>query len=331
MYPYDHFGIVAENTNRKISIFDTDTFKVVQQIPLNADVIDVAITRDCRRAVVSSFDSKTMFQIDLCACPARVTGSAVSQTFLEDVALTPDGRYALSVDGSADNQDIVSYSLRQNAFASTLPANDQAVAVSPVTGKLVLTVVFAADSVHRFTIDRCGALADTGQEFPAGPRPINLIFSPDGKFAYVASYDSGVSVLSTQDPQNVLLLYTAASSGTVQSMAITRDGRHLFALTLENVDIYFFDPLAGSLTLERSFAHGLSISALFGADQIALDVCETRLFISAIGQVAVFTTYGRSLGAVTGASGPGGIAICPSGFQAEPHLQDRAVPRVILV
>jgi DNA-binding beta-propeller fold protein YncE len=318
MYTRDHFGIVVENANRRISIFDTNTFEVLQQIPLDADVLDVAITKNCTRAFVTSFGSKTMFQIDLCAIPARVAGSAVSTTNLEDVAVTPDCKYALSVDGSASNQDIVSYSSRQNAFVSALPVSAQAVAVSPESRELVLTAQFFSNSVHRFVINPNGSLEDTGQSFPAGPNPINIIFSPSGEFAFVANNNgsnSSISVLSTLIPENVVLLGSTPSSNGPQSMAITRDGTHLFALTSSNVDIYAFDPVAGNLTLLRSFAHGLDITSYYGVDQIALDACETRLFISGAGRVAVFTTYGLPLGNVAGAQGPGGIAICPKGFQ----------------
>jgi DNA-binding beta-propeller fold protein YncE len=317
MYTRDHFGIVVESARRRISIFDTNTFEVLQQIPLDADVLDVAITDNCTRAFVSSFNSKTMFQIDLCATPARVLDSAVAPTFLEDVSLTPDGKFALSVDGSASNQDIVSYSARQNAFVSTLPTSAQAVAASPESRELVLTAQFFNNSVHRFTINPNGSLLDTGQSFPAGPSPINIIFSPSGEFAFVANSNgssSTISVLSTLIPDKVTLLGSTRSSNSPQSLAITRDSRHVFALTSSNVDIFAFDPVAGSLTLLRSFAHGLSITPYFGVDQIALDACETKLFISGAGRVAVFTTYGLMLGNVAGAEGPGGIAVCPMRF-----------------
>jgi DNA-binding beta-propeller fold protein YncE len=112
MHTGKSLGIVAESANRRVSIFDPDTLEMLQQLPIDADILDVAINRDCTRAFVTSFRSKTMFQIDLCARPARVVGSAVASTQLEDVALTPDGKYALSVDGSGTNQDIVSYSFR---------------------------------------------------------------------------------------------------------------------------------------------------------------------------------------------------------------------------
>ena len=135
MYTRKNLGIVAENANRRISIFDTNTQEVLQQLPIDADILDVAINSECTRAFVTSFGTKTMYQIDLCAMPARVVGSAVSATFLEDVALTPDDKYALSVDGSGENQDIVSYSARQNAFVSSLPAA-QAVAISPKAANL---------------------------------------------------------------------------------------------------------------------------------------------------------------------------------------------------
>ena len=320
MYNRDHLGIVVENSRRRISIFNTNTQEVLQQLPIDADILDVAINSDCTRAFVTSFNSRTMYQIDLCAMPARIIGSAVSPTLLEDVALTPDGKYALSVDGSASNQDIVSYSSRQNAFVSSLPTSAQAVAISPRSRELVLTAEYFNSSVHRFVIRPDGSLEDTGQSFPAGAGPLNIIFSPSGEFAFVAANnDNSISVLSTLIPQNVILLGSVPSSVGPQSLAITNVGNHVFALTASNVDIYAFDPVAGSLRLERSFAHGLVITSYFGVDQIALDARETKLFISANGQVAVFTTYGLPLGNVVGAEGPGGIAICPCHFDTRTH------------
>jgi 6-phosphogluconolactonase (cycloisomerase 2 family) len=310
LFPNCDFGIIADNSSGRVSIFDVKTLEALQHIPLKADVIDVAITRDCSRAVVSSFVSKTMFQIDLCEKYAKVIGKATTDTFLEDVALTSDDRFALSVDGSGKNQDIVSYSLKKNAFVSKIPANAQAVAVSPKGNGLVLTVVDQSDTVHRFTIDRNGSLTDTGQEFPAGGQPINVIFSRGGNFAFVAGFSpGGVSLLSTILPDQITLISTDVTQSS-QSMALSRDNRHLFLLGADNVYIYAFDPVAGHLTLERSFEHGLEIQSYYGVDQIALDASGTRLFISATGEVAVFTTYGIRLGSVKGVSGPGGIAIC---------------------
>lgn len=310
MFPQDHIGIVADNANRRVTIFSTDTLTALEQIPLNADVIDAVITPDCNRAVVTSFGSRTMFQIDLCERPAMVIGSVVTSTNLEDVQLTPDGRFALAVDGSGVDQPIVSYSLRHNAIVSALTTNAQAVAISPACNGLVLAAVTQSDSVRRFTLDRNGILFDTGQQFAAGARPNNILFNPTGEFAFVAGRTGEVSVLSTALPDNITLLETLTASGLQQSLAMTRDGRHLFVLAAAEVGIYSFDPVAGNLTPERSFAHGLSIASFFGVEQIALDASETRLFISANGQVAVFTTYGLPLGTVAGASGPGGLAIC---------------------
>jgi DNA-binding beta-propeller fold protein YncE len=309
-YFKSHFGVIADFSARRISIFDTDTLTLLQYIPLEADVIDVALTSDCRWAVVTSFNSKTIFQVDLSEFPAKLVGSATTDTFLEDVQITPDDRFALSVDGSAANQNIVSYSLEKNSFVSMLATSAQAVAISPICDGLVLTAVSDANSVRRFMINCCGELQDTRQQFPAGSNPINVNFSPNGNFAFVVDFTGNISVLSTILPDDISLISTITASSQPQSMAISRDGRHLFVLGSSNVDIFTFDPVSGSLALARSFAHGLQIASFFGVDQIALDPSETRLFISATGEVVVFTTFGTFLGTVADVSGPGGLAIC---------------------
>lgn len=303
------FGIIAQYDSRIISIFDTDDLRVIQQIPMAADVLDVALTRDGHRAVVSSFYSKTLFEIDLQTRPAKVISSIIAPTNLEDVQLTPDDRFALSVDGSSPDQDIVSFSLEKNAVVSAIPTSAQAVAVSPTGNGLVLTAKFYDHVVRRFMIQDNGIITDTGQEIPVGKNPRNINFSPDGEFAFVADAANAVTVLGTILADQISSIDMVSGSSSLQSMAVSRDGRYLFALGLSNIDIFSFDLIAGKLTLERSFAHGLGINTYFGVDQIALDPSETRLFISAFGQVAVFTTWGTKLGTVAGAAGGGGLAI----------------------
>lgn len=307
-----NFGIIAEYGNQKISIFNTDSLTVIKQIPITADVIDVALTSNGRRAVVSSFITKTIYQVDLWDIRHPIIiHTATAPTYLEDIELTPDNRFALSVDGSASNQDIVSYSLEHNNFISALPTIAQAVAISPKGSGLVLTAKYDENVVRVFRIDHEGILTDTGLEFPAGGHPININFSPDDNFAFVSDTPNAISVLSTIFPDNISLISTvpASASNQPQSMAITRNGRYIFSLGLINVDIYNFDPVSGNLTLARSFAHGLNIRSFYGVDQIALDHDEKKLFISGQGQVAVFTTYGIKLGTVTGVEGPGGLDI----------------------
>lgn len=309
-YLKSHFGVIADFSARRVSIFDTDTLTLLQHIPLDADVIDVALTSDCRRAVITSFISKTIFQVDVSERPAKVIGSATTATFLEDVQITPNDMFALSVDGSDENQSIVSYSLQKNAFVSTIATDAQAVAISPTCGGLVLTAVTNANSIRRFMINCNGDLEDTGQQFPSGENPININFSPNGQFAFVTDFAGAVSVLSTVSPYNISLISTTPTSSELQSMAISRDGRHLFVLGMTSVFIFKFHPASGNLALVSSFAHGLQITSFFGVDQIALDPSETKLFISATGQVAVFSTCGTLLGTVADVSGPGGLAIC---------------------
>ena len=305
-----NFGIIAEYDSKRISIFDTESMSVIQQIRMPADVIDVDLTKDGNLAVISSFYSKTMFQLDLERKPAKVICSAIAPTSLEDVQLTPDDRFAVSVDGSSEAANIVSYSLRKNAFVSILPTTAQAVSVSPNCNGLVLTAERYSNAVHRFKINRKGHLTDTEQKVPVG-YPINICFSPDGNFAFVADYANAaaITVLSVIIPDNISVISMVPATSPPQSMAITSDGRHLFVLGMDNVDIFSFDSVSGNLVLQRSFAHGLHFNPYFGVDQIALNSSENRLFISAFGELAVFTTWGTKLGTVSGAEGSGGLAI----------------------
>ncbi len=306
----NHFGILAENSLQQISIFDTDTLTVIQSIPLGAELYDVALTRDCQRVVITSYEGKTFFQIDLSGKYGELIGRYTVDTFLEDVDLTPDGRFAVSVDGGAENQNIVSYSLEQNIVVSSLPAEAQAVAISPTCNGLVLASIEKNQSVRRYEINNTGQLFNSEQEILVGQLPINIIFNQDGNYAFVLDFTGYITVLSTIIPHEINIISTLPTIDNPNCMAISKNSKHFFILGKDSVSIYDFDPIAGHLAYLRSFQHGLQITPYYGVDQITLDQSESRLFISAVGQLAVFTTYGTRLGTVNGVEGPGGIAIC---------------------
>lgn len=163
------FGIVAERFLRRISFFNPNTLKVTNQLNLGFDFEDVAITRNCGKAVVTSFTNRTLVELNTQVHPPKVDAILEGPTPMEDVDFTPDGRYAVIVDGGAP-ANIYSYSLRENKFISIIPTDAQAVAVSPKDNGLVLTARRFINTVRRFQINSNGTLIDTGQEIFTGSR-----------------------------------------------------------------------------------------------------------------------------------------------------------------
>lgn len=308
-----NFGIVTEGSQDRISIFDADTLTVLHQIPLGIDAIDVVITPDCSRAVVISFGDKTLVQLDLQQETPIIIDTQVATFSLEDVDITPNGDFAVMVDGEG-NDFIQSYDLQNKIFVSILPTSAQAVAVSPNGNGLVLTGKVSTDMVRRFTIDNAGVLSDTGFEITSGgDNPINITFTPDGNFAFVSNFsDTNIGILNTQNPNNILLANVHDIINSPQTIVVSKDGTKVFVLTDATVEVFNFNPILATLTLVTSFAHGLSIISYYGVDQMALDITGTQLFISAgrSGVLATFKTDGTPLGNVPGIVANGGVAIC---------------------
>jgi DNA-binding beta-propeller fold protein YncE len=313
-----NFGIAMERDLKRISIFDPNTLGLISQTFLGVDCIDVAVTRNGNRAAVTAFNDMAMVELDLNVSPPVIDAFQRVTTFLEDVDLTPDDRFALSVDGSASQQDLVSYDLVRHQLVDTLPVDAQAVAVSPRGDGLLLTARNFANKVHIFVITRDGHLIDSGLEVdPGGKGPINITFTPDGGFALVSNFSSSqIGILQLVNPGNIQLLGSVNTTSQPQSMVISRDGSRVYSLGTSTVDSFIFDASAGILTPVRSFVHSLPVRSYFGVDQIALGPQENRLFISSGTNrvLEAFSTTGFALGAVPGISANGGLAIFSRGL-----------------
>lgn len=202
-----NFGIVVEKHLGRISIFNTATLSIIRQLTLGFDFNDVAITRDCNRAVVTSDNSRTLVELNTQVSPPAVDAIQVGQFTMGDVDTTPDGRFAVSEGGTMAPVAFQSYSLRENRFVSTLPAPGDATgsAISPTGNGLVLSAGFNTNTVRVLMISPNGTLIDTGRDIPTGGAgPLNVTFTPDGNFAFVANF-FGNSVRHPQPEQHKIL------------------------------------------------------------------------------------------------------------------------------
>ncbi|MCY6960420.1 beta-propeller fold lactonase family protein [Clostridium brassicae] len=310
-----NFGIVAEYGNNDVVIFDTDNLTVLHTIALPAnDYIDVAITPDNSRAVITSFNNATLIQLDLLKEPPVVIDTALDpppSLPFEDIDITPDGRFALIADGGSTTA-VRSYSLLNKTILSKLSSVANAVAVSPNGNGLVLVVETGDYKVRSFNIDNNGILTDTGVETNTGGlRPINITFSPDGKFAFVANRISNdVGILDTKIPSSISLLNNVSTNSEPGTIVVSSDGKKVYVLTRNTVDVFEFTSTFPFLTQVNSFNHGTSTTTKYGVDLMALNATEDKLFISHYTDLSAFDTNGTSLGTVSGVQpGDGGVAI----------------------
>lgn len=311
-----NLGIVAERVISRFTVFDQDTHEVLHQIEVpGMDFIDAVLATDCSRGILAAFSNERVVQVDLTQDPPVVIDNeSTSPIQAEDVALTPDNRFAV-VGGLGIG--IAAYSLEILGIVDTIPdIRAQAVAVSPNGNGLVLASDIS-NGVHVLLIDSSGNLTRTGQTITTDVQgPINLAFHPSGKFAFVLnSTDPGrISIFDTSNPSNIQFVGNATSPLFAQTIVISNDGKRVYVLSQFEtmVTVYDFKPSAPYLTQIHSFPVNGSIENPIGADQMALDHTGTKLFISASNsfQLQVYSTDGTFLGIVPGVEAHGGIDTC---------------------
>lgn len=326
-----NYGIVTEQGNNTVAIFDIDNLVELHHITLPNNItapLDVVITPDGSTAVVLSTYSNYILQLNLKSDPPVFTAYKQAKSHLTELDISPDGRFAVAVDGSLQNADIHSYSLQDNSYKSEIPAYAQFVAVCPKGNGLVLTgkydsteLVMKSVLIPFFMNTSTGELTASQKVIASyGDSPENLTFTFDGNYALVVNTGmrvpsaKNVAIFNTKDPNNITWLGNVNVSDTPQSIVVSRDGKKVYVLTSTTVDIFDFNPNVSPYLTPANpvsyFLHGLDITHYYGVDQIALDKTETKLFISGKGTLKGFNPEsGAELGSVQGVNSDGGIAI----------------------
>ena len=224
----DYFGIVVINQS-SIGILDglTQTMSfpllVGELGSVGGGRFDVVITPDGKTAMVSNFGDSTVYFIDTNDPTAPyVSGSITLSFFAEDIALTPDGTYALVTDGGfapkiavidVEDQSIVEeYEVPVDEEDDDAPEYyHNAVAVAK-DGQTVLTADYFQGNVNCLTLSSDGHLTYVSTiDVSNGDtiRPVNLAISPDGETVIVATVgdadDMAFPVLTITGPGQVEL------------------------------------------------------------------------------------------------------------------------------
>jgi len=173
-------------------------------------LFDVVITPNRKTALVSNFGDSAVFFIDIRDRTApSVLGSVTLSFFAEDMALTPDGRYALVTDGGFSPK-IAVIDVENRVLVEEYASPDinpdplieeyysfQAVAMA-ADGKTVLAVDYFGGKVNTLTIDEDGHLTYVGNiDVSNGGtfHPVNISISPNGKTAIVAGHATSADPL----------------------------------------------------------------------------------------------------------------------------------------
>ncbi len=236
----DPWAVVADYNNQTIHTVDlADPTNPVVYGPFlggslgnSGELLDVVVTRDGKTALVSNYHEKMLFFIDLTdPTNPSLLGSVNIGFKAEDIALTPDNRYALVVDGGSGNQlailDIASRSLLTTYTLSTANAGAQCVATD---GNLVVICDRYKNRIIYGPFNSNTGLTSENT-LSAGDGPTNAVFSPDGETLLVANHDDTVHVYRLSGTN-------ISSSGTVtglpgrqQSIAFSPNGKRAYVIS----------------------------------------------------------------------------------------------------
>lgn len=232
-------AIVACSRDKSIYIIDAtaDTAQGPFLRPLGPgdSLLDVVVTPDGGTALVSNFDGNRIYFIDLTAPTPSVLGSVVTTFSAEDIALSPDGRWALVTDGGARPR-VASIDVFNRKLVKTLTVTGaQAVAIA-ADGETVLVADTDSNRVHLLHLNpEDGELTYAGQNRRTGVVPINVAISHDGRTALVANFwDDTVTVLRIDGPGDVVKIGELRGlPGGQQSIAFGPDGSKAYVVSID--------------------------------------------------------------------------------------------------
>lgn len=231
-------AIVTNSTDLTIHIIDatidTAAGPFLRPLGRGDSLLDAVVTPDGRTALVSDFDGSSVNFIDLTTPTPTLLGSVVIHFSAEDIALSPDGRWALVTDGGTQNRVAVIDVLNRQLVQTLIGPVVQAVAVA-ADGETVLAVETNGDRVHILHLTpETGELTWTGEHRRTGTRPINVTISPDGRTALVANFwEHTVTVLRIDAPGDVVRIGELIHLvGYPQSVVFSPDGTRAYVASV---------------------------------------------------------------------------------------------------
>jgi WD40 repeat protein len=275
-------GLVADNTESSVTIFDADTDTVLGSVPIPPGTIgDVLITPDQRWGFVTNFKNE-VFVIDLAASPPRLaegTNPTRISNLGEDLAISPDGKFLVVSDGNAV-QPISVVDIESRTEIHTLSVDSDTNSVDVCRDGSVL-VTSSTGTVRRLMIDSAGALKDTGETLLLDGEPNNVFCAPNSASGLVVTTLSG-SMTSFTVPELKRVDTRALSGNFGISGLVAPDGDRVFVRSSYDgfVDVFSYDATTASLHERPQLSIPVSVTfGFYGIDQIALHPSKPKLYV----------------------------------------------------
>ncbi|MCA9008729.1 MAG: S8 family serine peptidase, partial [Planctomycetaceae bacterium] len=232
-------AVTANYGSKNLSVIDLSGQTVTRWIDVGISVDSLAITPDGRYAIASSAStSDSVVLVDLVTGNVDATITGIHY-FPRDVAISDDGTKAYAIGtGLTDTPDslyIIDVSGAASSIAATLPIGDARSGIDeytrlqlspdgtllaiPVTGSGDLVLIDTATGTEVSRIS-------TGQALPT-----EVVFSPDGSYAYVRHQSGGGISLVRIDGTNTHLQKVTTDIPSPIAMTIDASGDYLYVAT----------------------------------------------------------------------------------------------------
>jgi hypothetical protein len=317
------YGVV--NGHHEAFVFNADTLAGVSvSLPpiVDDENYDVAVMPDQSLAFLAR--DTDIWVVDLTQNPPVLAAGANPiinpiGNFIEDLALTADGRFLLATDGSfATPIGVISTATRTVVSLTSMLADHNSVEVCG-NGSVLVTSIFSG-VVRRLTISATGTLSDTGQSLQIDDLN-NVACGPGGTTAVAVTLTgelrsflvNGMAPVSTQ---------ALPGAGFGLNVTIGADGTKVFGRRANGViTAYKYNPASGAIGSQLwSTSVGGWLPTYYGVDQMAEHPNGKRLFASAANFVHALNTDTGVFEGAASVSVPTGI-----GLRYAPRLKSEVV------
>jgi YVTN family beta-propeller protein len=328
--PGSRFAYVTNQLSNTVSVIDISTNQVIATITngVGAQPVNVAIRPDLARAYVTNFGDGTVSVIDTDRASGTfnsVLTKVVVGTAPYGVAVGRDGTRAYVTDVIANSVTILDTAT--NALVSTASVGmvPDSVAVTPDgtrayvlnRGTALGSCVGASGSVSVVDANPVSASFGTVRvTFGVDTGVSAIAFSPDGRFAYVASECSGTVAIVDSNPQSTTystILGTIAVGNGPSGLVVSSDGNRLYVSETGAASVAVIDLASGQVLT------AVSVGASPKRGASTADGKTLYVAVSGTNQVGVVDTATNALSTtIPVGSGPSSVAIAVAPFQPVP-------------
>jgi len=296
----EDLGITASSSSGTIQYINPMTHEVSEPLLRNelgsfhTGLLDVAITPDGNKAIVSNFSDARIFIIDISGGfngTPTVLGSIYTTIYAEDIAITPDGKYAIVTDGGFCSQVGV-FDIANQGLVKMLDLGNLYVLAVSITpdGQMAIFADYISGAIHSCWLGEDGNLTFKETQLVRPFFPTNIAISPDGKTLLVPIASKSVLPVFSIDSQHNLCFkeFIPLPSRGSQSCVFSKDGTKAYLLLNDN-------PGGGTMVSVLNISGPGQVSAsgntimveptrragqLFGVDTMALDPSDNYLYVT---------------------------------------------------